>query len=441
MEQISLKIGDMVHTPGGRDGRIAEFSHDNQKVKVNFTFGQQHRWCDVADVKLVQAPQARQAAAQPNSSDAYPAGKVLTNVAGEAVKVISQWKDLVKLQPLMPINDGAKQTDFEPVGEPFTLSEQDVHQWLLKWLKPGDVVELVDGRIVILVEINPLSAVSKSLSDEQRRDNIIGKRFDFDNPLTGDIDMVYIEAIKSKVTAPVAQAFRILAEPGNPNLLQRTIDDLRVECTLLHRQVDTLKANSTPTLPTGGEGVLADKVARAEEDAAKYKAAFEDAEKRVRILEDKNRQQSRMLSEATALPQNQHVMTSTQTQHQHIMTLVSIGGNAGFGNVEIPTGYQVAAITTEFRPAPGTPQIYRFTHLIGCGDGGNQTRYEEKTERIPAIDDEPENSFEAALKGGYAPEDVIAVGNERVVEMAWEAAQSRRAAHQPVPMMLTGGQL
>lgn len=430
MVEVSFKIGDMVHTPGGRDGRIAEFSHDNKKVKVNFTFGQQHRWCAVEDCQLVQSPQARQAAAAQsgNRAEVYPVGKLLKNVAGETAKVISQWQDMVKLQP----GGNTELTDYEPKGEPFTLSEQDVQQWLLKWLKPGDVVELVDGKIVILREV-PLRdlTTAKPITEQEQREAWLGTRFGGENPLIPGMFNVYtLPQIKSKVTAAVAQAFTILADPGNPNQMQQTIDSLRAECTMLHRQIDNFK-----TVNTHSNSASADTLAEAIEDAAKSKAALLDAEKRIRNLEYTNQQQSKMLSKATALPQNANPPAS----EQHIMTLVSIGGNAGFGNVEIPPGYQVAAITTEFRPTPGTPQIYRFTHLIGCGDGNNQPRYEEKTESILVVDDVSLSSFEAALKGGLAPEDVINVGNARVIEVAWEATQNRRAAYQPVPMLLTGG--
>jgi hypothetical protein len=168
MAEVSLKIGDMVHTPGGRDGRIAEFSHDNKKVKVNFTFGSQYRWCDVTDVQPAQSPLERQT--KPNSTEAYPVGKILTNVAGEMVEVISQWKDVVKLQYLEV--DG-RVAETVPKGEPFTLSEQDVQQWLLKWLKPGDVVELVDGRIAMLREMR----LNEQIPGAEQREYRLGIRF------------------------------------------------------------------------------------------------------------------------------------------------------------------------------------------------------------------------------------------------------------------------
>lgn len=427
MAEVRLKIGDMVHTLGGRDGRIAEFSHDYKKAKVKFVFGSNHGWYPVEDCQLVQSPLERQTAAQ-NSTEAYPVGKMLTNVAGEMVKVISQWKDVVKLQYL---------TDSEPIGEPFTLSEQDVQQWHLKWLKPGDVVELVDGRIVILRGMNLSGDLT---TEEHRREYRLGSVFGSENPLAKGVGKVYIDAIKSKVTAPVAEAFRILAEPGNPNQLQQTIDSLRTEVTLLHRENDKLKAGNaipTPTLPTSGEGDYSDKLAQAEEDAAKYAAALLDAENRIRNLEDKNRRQSKMLSEASAaLPQNTSPSKNIQEGKQVIKTLVSIDNGNGFGDIVIPRGYQLAAITTE---TGANPAVYRYVHVIGCGDSNHPT-YEEKTERIPVVDDAPLNSFEAALKGGYAPEDVIAVGNEQVMALAREAARIRRGEYQPVPMMLSGGE-
>lgn len=422
MAEVSLKIGDMVHTPGGRDGRIAEFSYDAKKVQVKFSFGKQYGWYDVTDVKLVQAPQARQAAQSGNGTESYPVGKLFKNVAGEAVKVISHWKDLIRLQP----GGAVELTDFEPKGESFTLSEDDMGLWLLKWLKPGDVVETVDGRVVILREMR----LNEQISEAEQREYHLGIRFASENPLAHSVGTLYADSIEGKVTAPIAEAFRILAQPGSTQQQQQTIDSLRAECTMLRRQVDDLKAGK-PVV----NAVDSDKLAQAVEDAAKAKAALMDAEKRIRILEDKNRQQSKLLSEATVPVQN----TKPFVDVKHIKTLVSIGGTAGFPNVEIPPGYNVAAITTEFRPTPGTAQIYRFVHVIGCGDSDNFPLYEAKIERIPVMDDEPLNSFEAALKGNYAPEDVIAVGNERVINMAWEAAQSRRAAYQPVPMMLTGG--
>jgi hypothetical protein len=431
MAEVRLKIGDMVHTPGGRDGRIAEFSHDTKKAKVKFVFGSNHGWYPVEDCQLVQSPLERQTAA-PNSTEAYPVGKILTNVAGEMVKVISQWKEVVKLQYLEV--DG-RVAETVPKGEPFTLSEQDVHHWLLKWLKPGDVVELHDGRIAILREIR----LNGQIPESEQREYHLGIRFASENPLAKSVGTVYAESIKSKATAPVAEAFRILAEPGNPNELQRTIDSLRTEVTLLHRQVDNLKAGQTiptPTLPTSGEGDYSDKLAQAEEDAAKYAAALLDAENRIRNLEDKNRQQVKMLREASAAMPNPTPSKSIQEGKQVIKTLVSIDNGNGFGDIVIPRGYQLAAITTE---TGANPAVYRYVHVIGCGDSNHPT-YEEKTERIPVMDDLPENSFEAALKGGYAPEDVIAVGNERVMALAREAARIRRDDYQPVPMMLSGGE-
>jgi hypothetical protein len=433
MAEVRLKIGDMVHTLGGRDGRIAEFSHDTKKAKVKFVFGSNHGWYPVEDCQLVQSPLERQAAA-PSSTEAYPVGKILTNVAGEMVKVISQWKEVVKLQYLEV--DG-RVAETVPKGEPFTLSEQDVHHWLLKWLKPGDVVELHDGRIAILREIR----LNGQIPESEQREYHLGIRFASENPLAKSVGTVYAESIKSKSTAPVAEAFRILAEPGSANELQRTIDSLRTEVTLLHRENDNLKASPPQPSPQAGREQSVE-LTEAIEDAAKSKAALADAENRIRNLEDKNRRQSKMLSEASAALPNpipQPLPHSNGEGEKHVMTLVTIAGSIGFGNIEVPTGYQVAAITTEFVPVPGTPQIYRFVHLIGCGDS-NHPKYEEKTERIPVVDDAPMNSFEAALKGGLMPEDVIAVGNEQVMALAREAARIRRDDYQPVPMMLSGGE-
>lgn len=444
MTEVSLKVGDMVHTPGGRDGRIAEFLNNETEVRVNFAFGNQTGRYKVTEVRPTQSPLMR----SPKSStvDTYTFGKILTNVAGESAKVINQWQDMVKLQPLSPLsppatqgeNNGAKTTDFEPRGAPFTLSEQDADQWLLKWLKAGDVVELVDGQVVILGEM----PVGDRMTEAVQREYRIGLQFSYDNPLARNTGSVSIEMIKSKVTASVAQAFRILAEPGSTHQQQQTIDSLRAECTLLHRQVDELKASPPRPSPQAGRG-QSDEVAKAVEDAAKAKAALLDAEKRIRNLEYTNQQQSKLLSKAAALPNPspQSPPQSISEGTQHVLTLVSIGGNAGFGNIEVPSGYQVAAITTELDVTLMEPQIYRLVHLIGCGNGNNQPLYEEKAERIPVMDDAPENSFEAALKGGLAPEDVITVGNERVIDMAWEAAEKRRATHPSthIPMMLTGG--
>jgi len=478
----SLAVGDKVKHHGA-EGEVVAVATHGKSVKVTFPYTPSRRagWISVGDLQRLTAPVSSPADTPLTDTplcvptdDLYPIDTLLTNEAGETVKVIGRWKTDVKLQA----GSGANLTDFSASGEAFTLSEQDVHLWLQKANQPQKVDEAqlhtwgAGERARLLCDL-PHDQYPLDEGDEgtvAQVGNDLGFKADryrgatVFRTLNGK--QVYILDHCEAVVADDAATPDPSPEPGGEinehtfkalrrdNVqLQRALDSAHLDLTVLHRELDKYQA--------GAIGQVPDEIMKAIEDAGKLTAELADARKKIQRLEATNQQQVKLLkTAATPLPNQANLspdpapLPMTRTAHidgegrQKLRTLMTMGGGGGFNDVEIPQGYQIAAITTEIQAGNLTPQLYRFTHLIGCEPSPTTLFTDEKTEPIPSLVDE-HNSFEDLLRGNALVEDVIAAGNAEVLAVARQAADERLSRYRaasteerfvPSMVLAAGGQ-
>src|SRR5688572_31425591 len=93
----------------GSDVEITSVASDGENVKVSYPYAHKNpAWVKVEDLVFL-ADSFVVPDMSPNGGDLYPVGTLLTNAAGETVKVVGRWKTDVKLQAMSPLNPPAAQ--------------------------------------------------------------------------------------------------------------------------------------------------------------------------------------------------------------------------------------------------------------------------------------------------------------------------------------------
>lgn len=440
----------------GAECEITNVAPDGDNVKVTYPFSPSKRplWVKVEDLYFPE-PLFNSPITSPDTP-LYPVGTVLTNAAKESVKVIGRFKQDVKLQlgTLTPGPSpkgegdrvgGALVTDFQPsTDEPFTMSEEDVQEWLAKTL-PSAAADTTPLSLSLHAwEVGQRARLLEDLPDDrwpffEGDEGVVvesGGELGFKSDRYGTTAKVRSRKGKTVRVLDYCEAVVVdsLTQPSPPAPLPKVegsesggeIDVLRERNAFLEKRIESVLLDNKLLNREH------DELMQAREDNGKLQAALMDAERRNKQLEAEkarlektNEQQSEMLRSAALTPSPS---TIGRGEQMRLKTLMSTGGSNGFGDVNIPHGYEIAAITTEVYGN----SLTRLVHLIGCGDSPAPQRTEEKAGVVNAPNDD---EYEFALKSGASPEEVIQIGNERVIEMAWNVGQAHRANRQTSPSL------
>lgn len=413
----------------GADVEIVTVTPDGKEVKVTYPYAPSKRpaWVKTEDLTLPQTLFNSPMVDSPKP-ELYPVGAVLSNGAGESVKVVDRFKQDVKLQ--LGTVSGALTTDFQPSeDEPFTMSETDLTEWLSKTLPSAaaDTVPLdspvtlytwLPGQRARLLQDLPGDPWPLFEGDE----GVVvksGGELGFKSDRWGATSKV--RSLNGKTVRVLDYCEAVVADSLTPEVVPETdskeaesddVKALREQIKYLEKRIEGLLLDNKLL---NGEH---DDLMKALEDNGKLLAAQTDAEKRIQKLEaentrleKKNNQQSEMLREAVLIP--------TERQVQRVKTLMSTGGSDGFGETIIPNGYQIVAVTTEVYDG----KLTRLIHLMGCGD--SPAPLEDVSEKVTVEFEQVANSFEDLLRGTASVEDTIAVGNTEVMAAARQAAEAR----------------
>lgn len=392
----------------GADVEITTVAPDGDNVKVSYPYAHKSpTWVKVEDLDFPDSLFNSPGDTGPDN-ELYPVGTVLSNGAGETVKVVDRFKGDVKLQ--LGKVDGALTTDFQPSDdEPFTMSEADLTEWLSKTL-PSTALDTtpmtlplhtwgVGERARLLCDM-PHDLFPLYEGDEgavvQSGDHLGFQADRYRKSPTNGGGATFYRTLNGKQVHILDQCETVTVDDFTPEA-DETPDAVTTDIEiLLERNAFLEKEREALLFNNNLLNKEHDKYMEAAEDAGKLAAALADAQKRIERLEaekaqleKKNEQQSDMLRE--------RVITPIEHPQQRIKTLMTTGGSNGFAEVCIPHGWEIAAITTEFYAPNGTPQLVRMVHLIGCDSPAPVT--DEVHEKVTVEFVQAANSFEDLLRG------------------------------------------